>query len=424
MPKQRKKELIVCKYFRWKLGKRNGVFFADGRSGNRINLGRHSLGSKDKNQAIEAMKALDEQMAVKHGIISKENLQFQNEANPLTIEEGWSLYHAFCSQPRVTGGVKESSRKRYSSVFAKFVPFAKKKGFLYCHQLSGDLLRSYAAWLDGESYAYRTEYFEITTVKQAIKWWISEERLPANFKIKLKKMPKPQGTDTYCFTLDEVTAMIDLCQSQPELLWLQRVIIALASTGLRISELSSLRWSDIDFEHNRLQLTDESMLTHKIPKRVRRITKSSRSRSFPLSSQFKSMLESMDHSSGGTIFKGRDDEDLNAKSVRDFFRRKVLDPLAKRFPSAPSAFGLKDGRLHSFRHYFCSTCANNNVPELAIMKWLGHRNSEMVKHYYHQNDPDEQLRMSSVLFFNPTVGNTPIVINTPEVANTIEKTAS
>jgi len=58
--------------------------------------------------------------------------------------------------------------------------------------------------------------------------------------------------------------------------------------------------------------------------------------------------------------------------------------------------GFSDGRLHSFRHYFCSMCANNNVPEQLLMNWLGHRQSAMVKHYYHVDHQEAARQMSGL----------------------------
>jgi hypothetical protein len=43
-----------------------------------------------------------------------------------------------------------------------------------------------------------------------------------------------------------VEAIVEWCAKRPELVWLGHVIIALACTGLRISELASLRWTDLD----------------------------------------------------------------------------------------------------------------------------------------------------------------------------------
>jgi hypothetical protein len=59
---------------------------------------------------------------------------------------------------------------------------------------------------------------------------------------------------------------------------------------------------------------------------------------------------------------------------------------------------------YTARHYFCSTCANNGVPERMVMAWLGHANSEMIRHYYHLHDEDAQRRMNSLDFLGAAGG--------------------
>jgi len=77
---------------------------------------------------------------------------------------------------------------------------------------------------------------------------------------------------------------------------------------------------------------------------------------------------------------------------------KMLAKLATKFPSDEGAKGFADGRLHSFRHFFCSMCANNNKPEQMIMQWLGHSSSEMTRHYYHVADKTARAHMESLAF--------------------------
>ena len=135
-------------------------------------------------------------------------------------------------------------------MFGKFIPFARGRGISAWNLVNRQTLEAYAAWLDDEGYAYATEYLELTTLKQAVKWFTENEHLPVECRITGLKMPKPAGGDTYCWTATEVAAIIASCKQQTELNWLGTVVIALASTGLRISELAALRWADIDFEKN------------------------------------------------------------------------------------------------------------------------------------------------------------------------------
>ena len=86
------------------------------------------------------------------------------------------------------------------------------------------------------------------------------------------------------------------------------------------------------------------------------------------------------------------------------FIRDVVTPLTQEFPTQDEEIGFADGRLHSFRHFFCSTCANNNVPEQMVMRWLGHRSSEMVRHYYHLHDDEAKRQMNQLNFLGEVGG--------------------
>ena len=84
--------------------------------------------------------------------------------------------------------------------------------------------------------------------------------------------------------------------------------------------------------------------------------------------------------------------------------RKVIEPLSKKFPDPTGGKGFSAGRLHSFRHAFCSTCANQNVPERMVMQWLGHQDSAMIRHYYHLHDEEARRRMDQLNLFGMTGG--------------------
>ena len=65
--------------------------------------------------------------------------------------------------------------------------------------------------------------------------------------------------------------MVELCMGHEKLHWFADVIIALACTGLRISELASLRWSDLDLETARIRLTDETARSARLGHKRREI---------------------------------------------------------------------------------------------------------------------------------------------------------
>lgn len=381
MSKPRNAELIRCVYFSWLLGRRNGVWNADGRS-NRIDAGRHSLGTRERDEAMRLLPELDRARAEDLGLAPRSSPTVQT-ALPLLLSDGRTLYEKHIRRPRITGGVARSTAKRHRTVFDKFLTFAVSIGVETWNQVTADVLNQYARSLEIKGYASKTLSNELTTLKQAVRWLIEADHLPGVEPIQLR-LRKAESQRPYCYRRAEVEAMIEFCRDHPKLTWLGDVITALACTGLRISELASLRWSDVDLGSGRLTLTDERGRPAR-GNQQRRELKSGRSRSFPLHPDLVSVLKRLPRD-GEYVFRGPRGGRLKPDTVRRNLVDSVLGPLSDRFPTHGGEQGFSDGRLHSFRHYFCSTCANSGVPERVVMAWLGHQDSEMVAHYYHLHD--------------------------------------
>jgi integrase len=399
MPAKRKKEKIAGHYFTWLLGSRNGVFFADGRSNHPHQVGRHSLGTCDRQEAMEQLKRLDLVKAVEFGLADRSQLNAESE-EAISLEKGRDLYLKHVERPPVLGGTGKSTAKRYRPVFAKFIPFALEEGVRTWQSVSKRLLEAYGAWLDDQDYAPASEYLELTTLKQAMKWLAEDKLIPSTCLFAMH-LEKPKGTTTYCYQREEVDAMVEHCFAQPALNWLGEVIIALATTGLRISELASLRWDDFDFAANAIRLTDTRHRAVKTERDKASATKSHRDRSLPMRPELRTVLETKTRHKDGRVFHGPLGGVLKPDTIRNILIREVLEPLAERFPPAPGRKSFRDGRLHSFRHYFCSMSATNNVPEQILMSWLGHQDSKMVRHYYHLHDAPSQAHMARTEFITP-----------------------
>jgi integrase len=401
MPKPGKYEQIQCTHFLWRLLRRDGVFYADGRS-NKQNAGRHSLGTRNKEETRSLLMQLDSQRAVDLGLISAPVSPIQQK-KILTLTEGRRLYEEHLARSLVTGGVRSSTRKRYRTVFDKFLAFASSVGITSWNTVDKRILERYAAHLEQtgyttpsgrkKNYRHKTLHNELTILKQSIAWLIDESYLGAKEKINLP-LSKAESERPYCWKVAEVAAIIEHCRQHDDLHWLGDVAVGLACTGLRIAELASLRWSDINMAKQQLSLTDETDYGGRSGL-ARRQTKSGRSRSFPIHPELMLVLKLLPHTDL-YILHGPRGGRLKPDTVRNVLIAKVLEPLAPRFSATDETKGFKDGRLHSFRHYFCSRCADSGVPERIVMEWLGHADSAMVRHYYHLNDEEAKRQMDGL----------------------------
>lgn len=384
---------IVCRYFTWVLRVRNGVFYADHRGKHK--LGRHSLGTRDRDTAMENLRQLDLQKAIEQGLAQPSN---QVAPNAATIEEGWNQFLDYCGRSGVMGGVSASSKQRYEAVRDKHVVFCGKQGILTWEALDKRAVERYGNSLS-RSHADRTAYFELTLLKSVNRWLIANGYLAASAVLQYP-LRKPQGSSTYCPSVGEVTAMVQRCAGDPELMWLGDVILAMACTGLRISELCELRWSDVNLERNMIRIADERASGAKHRGALIRTTKGRRSRVVPIHPRLRLLLVRMKRNPDGRVFHASRGGPLRSRNVLHAFKRDVIEPLTKRFPTPEDERGFRHTTLRSFRHFFCSQAFLSGASEGEIRDWLGHSDSRITELYRHLRNEDAQRKMRKIDFLN------------------------
>jgi len=394
MSRRPKNDVMAGRFFRWILKRRHRIWYADGR-GNTPSAGRHSLGTTDRETALQQLRELDLAIAVTFGKADRSELNDIPHA-ALDLQAGADAYLEHLSRPVVAGGAKAKTRQRYRAAFDKFFEYARRHRIHVWQRVDKTLITAYLTELERRGYADRTIYLEGTLFKQFIRWAISDGRLPPDRSI-LLPLRKPSGTTTYCWRVAEVNAMLEHCLDEPGLNWLFVVLLVLSRTGLRIGEASSLRWSDIDLDRNIVQITNDRVAAG-ARRRDPRVTKNREDRFFPIARDLLPVLKQLRRSADGRVLHGPRRGLLKADTVRNILVKKVITPLEGRFPMAPGERGFKEGRLHSFRHFFCSRCANEGVPERMVSNWLGHKDSGMIRVYYHMYDEDAQRQMRNVSF--------------------------
>jgi integrase len=393
--KSSKSQQIRCTHFTWMLTLRAGVYQADGRS-NQPPAGRHSLNTRNYEKAFENLNRLDESMAIALGL-KPANKRSDKTLEALPLKAGRDAYLQHVGRSRALKGATASTLKRYGPVFDKALTFFKKRGHQNWNEISKSEIEAYGDFLVREEYAHATQVLEVVTLKQAINYFIEGKLLPPEHDFKLE-VDKVDDSMTYCFTPNEVTAMIDYCGQHKEFRWLADVIVGLAYTGMRISELAQLRWSAVDLVRKDITVVDESRNKTKSGTKAR-TTKSGKSRQIPILSKLLAVLQRI-HSvhSTGLVFRAQRGGPLRPRNVLKALVDNAIEPLKDRFPRNGNDASFEDGRLHSLRHFFCSLCANRQVSERVLQKWLGHSSSAMIKRYYHLHDEESHRQMDKLEF--------------------------
>jgi integrase len=180
-------------------------------------------------------------------------------------------------------------------------------------------------------------------------------------------------------TMDEVRRLIEAAASRPKQCTFLKVA---ALTGLRMSELLGLRWSDVDLKTNELH----------VRQRVDRFGKfgppksDSGTRTIPFGADLALALKSWKLACP----KGEPDLVFPSREGTVSWYRNFVDTLEPIFRAAHvlDKKGQPKYAPHAFRHFFASWCINpkdrggRELPAKVVQQWLGHSSITMTLDIY------------------------------------------
>lgn len=324
-PSRKKTRRVKCTFFEWKVFQRGRMYYADGRSHGH---GKHSLSVVDQDLVLDSLRQLDARCAAADGVGPVSNCR------KVMISRGWQVYLKRCARPLLIGGVAASTLSRYRSVRDKHIRFCRCSAVKGWDQVDDQHVEAYVGHLTKAGRVPSTIYTEVTLLK-TVRKFLTQAKLidpPAPLQVAVRRS---QESRRYCFTREQVNAMVDLCDADTDLHWLRDVIVLLATTGMRIGEALALRWPDIHLEDRYLLIADDRFQLSNPSSSTVRTTKGRRSRVVPLHPVAMTIIERLSpRRDGGRLLEGPGRKLLTADIVRRAFRRFVIEPLADRFGSS------------------------------------------------------------------------------------------
>ena len=152
---------------------------------------------------------------------------------------------SFLTHVRVEKGLSANTISAYRRDLVKFEGFAKKRKLLV-ETVSRDDLVDFLAGLYRDKLESRTVARQLVTLRNFFRWAQTQEILTEDPSIKLES-PKIRKSLPGYLRLDEVEKLLNQPDDKTPLGMRDRAMLeVLYSTGLRVSELVSLRVSDLD----------------------------------------------------------------------------------------------------------------------------------------------------------------------------------
>lgn len=176
-------------------------------------------------------------------------------------------------------------------------------------------------------------------------------------------MIKTESRRKIILTLEEKRKLIE-CSSDH----LKPIIKTTLLTAMRLGELITLRWSDVDFDNNLIIVRAE-------------VSKSKKSRKIPISSVLRKLLLEQRLRSGksGIVF---------LTNLGKPYSPRNPSALKRTFTTARKKGKLLDFRFHDFRHTAATRMAEAGAPVIAVRDTCGHANIKTTLQYFH---PEKSL---------------------------------
>jgi len=267
--------------------------------------------------------------------------------------------------------------EKYQSVLDDFASHCDGRGVIYGSRVSEDDFWSFEA---DKTLSDKTRYDRRVVILQLMKWATQRAELILKNPLRHVKMKKPEWAPQPCYTPEQVEAMLERVEPG-----MRDMIMVLAFTGIRFGELRELRWDDIDLNQG----------THGFVT-IRRggaggRTKGKRSRRIPLHPELAAMLRRRSRK-GERVFAaselgGRGDGLI----VDTVFLRKL-----KRLCAACKFTNPDQYKIHTFRHFFASMLARENVSYKYALEFMGHRSSDILDLYYKMYDKDAERAILAI----------------------------
>jgi len=246
---------------------------------------------------------------------------------------------------------KKSWKSDYSFLSAHLIPYFKGNQLDEITQLQ---VEKYIAMRIEDEVTKSTINRELACLRKmlnkAIDWGYGDD----NPVSRVKFFSEKDNLIERILTEDEERLLLKLSPEQ-----LKSIIIFAIHTGMRKSEILSMKWKNIDLEKREIKVDN---------------TKSGKSRIVPINEELYVELLELKRKSGNSIWLFQNPKTENP-----------LKDVKRSFKEACRKAGIQDLRFHDFRHTFASRLIEKGVDIITVKDLLGHSTVKITERYTHSN---------------------------------------
>lgn len=258
--------------------------------------------------------------------------------------------------------------ENYKVILKQFEYYCTKNEVLNVEDITVKFMKQYILYFQRKGNNATTTNSKLQRIRAFLNYMIESEVITENPATKIKKAKEDIRIDV--FTDYHIKQMLNYYQrikQREKVFYAYRdysIIVVFLGTGLRLSELCSLKWSDLDFKQQTLSVFGKNRKKETVPITDKLVKEISAYKLY-CEQNFETQVLS------DYVFTNKDNKHLTANAVQNVFKR-----LAK-------IMNFKDVRLssHTFRHTFCQRCIQSGMSIFAIQRLMRHSSINVTERY-------------------------------------------
>lgn len=263
--------------------------------------------------------------------------------------------------------VTQNTLINYKTMLGQFLDFCNTSEIVNVEDVTPNTVKKFIIHFQKKGNNATSTNTKLQRVRVFFNYMIECEVVEKNPASKIQKAKEDVRIDVFTdYHIKQMLNYYRRMKQRDKAFWAYRdhtIIVVLLGTGLRLSEMCNLKWSDIDFQNQTLSVYGKNRKRETLP-----ITE----KAMKELSSYKVYCEQFFNGQlNDYIFTNRDNKQVTPNAIKCMFKRLA------------DIMNFKEVRLsaHTFRHTFCQKCIQAGMSTFAIQRLMRHSSIAVTEKY-------------------------------------------